>query len=66
MSAIAGLAYGVEEFVFLAMAVGVLFAVGALSMGYRRRVSRRTLRLVVRVPVAEVTAQQSAVVGAER
>jgi len=61
-SAIAGLVYGVEEFVFLAMAVGVLFAVGALSMGYRRRASRRTLRLVVRVPVAEVTAQQSAVV----
>jgi len=61
-AAVAGLAYGVEEFVILALAVGVLLGVGALSLGMRRRVGRRALHLVVRVPVAEVTAGQPAVV----
>jgi uncharacterized protein (DUF58 family) len=61
-AAVAGLVYGVEEFVFLAMAVGILLAFGALSAWHRQRLSRRALRLVMRVPVAEVTARQSAVV----
>jgi hypothetical protein len=59
---LAGLLYGVEEFVLMAMSVGVLLAVGAGSAWRRQRVCRRSLRLVVRVPVAEVTARQSAVV----
>jgi hypothetical protein len=61
-AAVAGLVYGVEEFVFLAMAVAVLLAFGAVSAWYRQRVSRRALRLVMRVPVAEVGGRQSAVV----
>ncbi len=61
-AAVAGLVCGVEEFVFLAMAVGVLLAFGALSAWHRQRLSSRALRLVMRVPVAEVTARQSAVV----
>ena len=58
--AIAGLAYGVEEFVFLALSVVVLLVLGAVSAWYRQHVSRRGLRLVVKVPSAEVTARQSA------
>ena len=61
-AAVAGLAYGVEEFVLLAIAVGVLLTVGVVTVWRRRGVSRRALRVVVRVPVAEVTARQSAVV----
>lgn len=61
-SAVAGLVYGVEEFVFLAMSVGVLLGVGTVSTWSRLRASRRALRVVVKVPVAEVTARQSAVV----
>ena len=61
-AAVAGLVYGVEEFVFLAMAVAVLLAVGAVSAWHRQRVSRRGLRLVMRVPVAEVGGNQAAVV----
>ena len=61
-SAIAGLVYGVEEFVLLAMSVGVLLAVGAISSWRRQRVSRHALNLVVKVPVAEVSAHQAAVV----
>jgi hypothetical protein len=61
-AAVAGLVYGVEEFVFLATAVAVLLAVGAVSAWHRQRVSRRALRLVMRVPTAEVGGHQSAVV----
>lgn len=61
-SAIAGLAYGVEEFVFLAISVGVLLVVGTVSAWHRLRTSRRALHLVVKVPVAEVTARQTATV----
>jgi uncharacterized protein (DUF58 family) len=61
-SAIAGLVYGVEEFVLLPISVGVLLAVGAISSWRRQRVSRQSLQLVVKVPVAEVTANQAAVV----
>jgi len=61
-AAVAGLAYGVEEFVFLALVVAVLLVLGTVIAWYRQRVSRRGLHLVMKVPVAEVTAAQSAVV----
>ncbi len=61
-AAIAGLAYGVEEFVLLAIAVAVLLALGQVWVWRRLRVSRRALRVAVSVPMAEVTAGQSAVV----
>jgi len=61
-SAVAGLAYGVEEFVFLAMAVVVLLALGAGSVWYRVRTGRRDLHVVVKAPTPEVTARQEAVV----
>ena len=57
---IAGLVYGVEEFIFLALSVGVLLVLGAVTVVYRQRVSRRSLRLVVKVPNTEVTARQTA------
>jgi uncharacterized protein (DUF58 family) len=60
IAAVAGLAYGVEEFVFLALSVAVLFVLGAASVWYRLHVGRRGLRLVVRVPIAEVTARHRA------
>jgi uncharacterized protein (DUF58 family) len=59
-AAITGLVYGVEEFVFLAMSVAVLLVLGAATAWYRQHVSRRALRVVVRVPHPEVTARQSA------
>lgn len=61
-AAIAGLAYGVEEFVFLALVVAILVVLGTVTAWYRQRVSRRALHLVVKVPVAEVTAAQFALV----
>ena len=59
-SALAGLVYGVEEFVFVAIVVAVLFGFGAVSVWWRQTVARRALHLVVKVPVADVTAGQSA------
>jgi len=61
-SAVAGLAYGVEEFLLLALAMAVLLTTGAVVVRRRQRVARRSLHLVVRVPTAEVTAGQPAVV----
>jgi uncharacterized protein (DUF58 family) len=62
VATIAGLTYGVEEFVFLALSVAVLFALGALSVSYRRHATGTGLRVVVTVPVAEVTTRHAAVV----
>ena len=62
LATVAGLAYGVEEFVFLALAVAVLFVLGALSVSYRRHAAGTGLRLVVTVPIAEVTTGHAAVV----
>jgi uncharacterized protein (DUF58 family) len=59
-SAIAGLVYGVEEFVLVAISVWVLFVVGAVSVWRRQGVSRPALRVTVSVPVPEVTAGQPA------
>ncbi|MGA2521494.1 MAG: DUF58 domain-containing protein [Acidimicrobiales bacterium] len=56
--AIAGFVYGVEEFVLLAMSVGVLLVTGSVVVRYRGRVGRRALHVVVRVPAAEVTSRQ--------
>ena len=61
-AAVAGLLYGVEEFVLLALAVGVLLVVGVATLWYRTRLARRSLRVVVRVPVAELASGQSALV----
>lgn len=61
-SAVTGLAYGVEEFVFVAIVVALLLALGGVGVWYRQRVSRQGLRLVMKVPVAEVMAAQSALV----
>ncbi len=58
--AIAGLVYGVEEFVYLALAVAVLLVLGTVSAWYRQHVSRRALRVVVKIPQAEVSARQPA------
>jgi uncharacterized protein (DUF58 family) len=60
LSAFTGLVFGVEEFVFLALSVAVLLVLGVVSVWYRQHVSRGTLRLVMSVPQAEVTAGQSA------
>ena len=62
-AAVAGLAYGVEEFVFLGISVGVLLVLGAGSVWVGARRSRTGLRVVVTVPVAEVTAHQAATVA---
>ncbi len=62
LSALAGLVYGVEEFVFVAIVVAVLLAFGAVSVWSRQVLSRRSLHLVMKVPVAEVTSGQSALV----
>ncbi len=56
--AVAGLVYGVEEFVLLAMSVGVLLVTGAVVVRYHARAGRRALHVVVRVPTAEVTSRQ--------
>ena len=62
-AAVAGLAYGVEEFVFLGISVGVLLVLGAGAVWVGARRSRSRLRVVVTVPVAEVTAHQAATVA---
>jgi uncharacterized protein (DUF58 family) len=61
-AAVAGLAYGVEEFVFLALVVAVVVGLGTVTAWSRQRKSRRAVQVVVKVPVAEVTAGQPALV----
>jgi len=61
-AALAGLVYGVEEFVFVAIVIAVLMAFGAVSVWWRQLVARRELHLVVKVPMAELPAGQSALV----
>ena len=60
--AVAGLAYGVEEFVMVAASVGVLLALGAGSVRWRRNRARRALRLVTVTPQVELFPGQQAVV----
>jgi uncharacterized protein (DUF58 family) len=52
--AIVGLAFGVEEFVLLAVSLAVLLILGAASVAFRARTARRSLALELRVPAMEV------------
>jgi uncharacterized protein (DUF58 family) len=61
-AALAGLVYGVEEFVFLALAGGALVATGTIAPAWQRTACRKAIRLVVAVPEAEIVSGQSAVV----
>ena len=61
-SALAGLVYGVEEFVLLSVAAAVLLVLGAAWVRWRDRAMRGALRVVVDVPVPEVSAGTPAVV----
>lgn len=60
MLALAGAAYGVEEFELVAISVAVLFVTGLASMWSRWSRARRSLEVAVRVPAAEVVAGQRA------
>ena len=55
-AAVSGLVYGVEEFVLVAVAAGVLLALGAFWVRRRDRAMRGALRVVTTVPVPEVSA----------
>lgn len=59
--AVIGLGFGVEEFVMLAIALGVLLILGALSVVWRARSARRGLHLELRVPAMEVSIGQPAI-----
>jgi uncharacterized protein (DUF58 family) len=61
-AALAGLVYGVEEFVFLALAAGALIITGTVTLSRRRRGCREAIHLVMAVPEAEIGWGQSAVV----
>lgn len=58
--AVAGAAYGVEEFELVAFAAAVLFVTGFFVVWYRCVEARRSLQVGVRVPVAEVIMGQAA------
>ena len=58
--AVVGLGFGVEEFVMLAIALGVLLVLGAISVLWRTRTTRRSLRLDLEVPAVEVSVGQLA------
>jgi uncharacterized protein (DUF58 family) len=53
--AIVGLAFGVEEFVLLALSLAVLLILGAASVIWRTSTARRSLSLELRVPTMEVS-----------
>jgi uncharacterized protein (DUF58 family) len=59
--AVIGLGFGVEEFVMLAIAVGVLLVLGAVSVAWRVRSARRWLHLELRVLAMEVSIGQPAI-----
>jgi uncharacterized protein (DUF58 family) len=58
--AVLGLGFGVEEFVMVAIALGVLFVLGAASVALRGRTARRSLHLELRIPAMEVNVGQTA------
>jgi uncharacterized protein (DUF58 family) len=58
--AVVGLGFGVEEFVLLAIALGVLLALGAVSVAWRARSARRSLHLDLHLPAMEVNVGQAA------
>ncbi len=53
--AVVGLGFGVEEFIMVAIALGVLLVLGAVSVSWRSRTARRSLRLELLVPAMEVS-----------
>jgi uncharacterized protein (DUF58 family) len=53
--AVVGFGFGVEEFVLLAIALGVLLVLGAASVAGRARSARRALRFDLVAPVTEVS-----------
>jgi uncharacterized protein (DUF58 family) len=57
---VVGLGFGVEEFIMVAIAFGVLLALGAASVSWRSRTARRSLHLELRVPALEVSVGQPA------
>ncbi|HVC71820.1 MAG TPA: DUF58 domain-containing protein [Acidimicrobiales bacterium] len=59
--AVVGLGFGVEEFVMIAIALGVLLVLGAGSVAWRSRSARRSLHLELRVPANEVSVGQPAI-----
>ncbi len=63
--AVVGFGFGVEEFVLLAIALGVLLVLGAASVLWRARVARRGLRFALRVPAMEVNVGQAATMEME-
>jgi uncharacterized protein (DUF58 family) len=58
--AVIGLGFGVEEFLMVAIALGVLLVLGAASVSWRARMARRSLHLELRIPAMEVSMGQSA------
>ncbi|MGH9017632.1 MAG: hypothetical protein ACRDY1_07785, partial [Acidimicrobiales bacterium] len=52
---IVGFGFGVEEFVLLAMALGVLLVLGAALALWRTRTARRSLELDIHLPATEVS-----------
>jgi uncharacterized protein (DUF58 family) len=58
--AVIGFGFGVEEFVMVAIALGVLLVLGAISVFWRARTARRSLRLDLEVPAIEVSVGQMA------
>jgi uncharacterized protein (DUF58 family) len=59
--AVIGFGFGVEEFVLLAIALGVLLVLGAVSVAWRAHWARRALKLELRVPAMEVSIGQPAI-----
>jgi uncharacterized protein (DUF58 family) len=57
---IAGFVYGVEEFVLVAVALAALSASGAGILWWRMYRARRSIRVEIRVPTADVSARQLA------
>jgi len=55
-----GFGFGVEEFVMLAIACGVLLVLGAATVAWRAHAARGSLHLDLRVPAMEVSVGQPA------
>lgn len=58
--AVVGLGFGVEEFVMVAIALGVLLVLGTVSVVWRARAARRSVHLDLIVPAMEVNVGQAA------
>jgi uncharacterized protein (DUF58 family) len=57
--AVVGLGFGVEEFLMVAIALGVLLVVGAASVSWRSRSAGKALSLELRVPAPDTTVGQT-------